>query len=267
MDPPPVESAALTIRKSLETATVGDGGPEVSTVATSFGTLKGQFIFEGPPQVRKLLNADKEQNICAPGGQMPQDNILLIGENGGIANVVIYAKKTKGKHESAIQPVNPEVVFDQKQCMFLSPVLAAQVGQTIRIKNSDPILHNTNISKTSFNQQIPVKGSLDFPVKSEVLTPIEVSCSIHPWMKAYMLFRKDSYFAVTDKDGKFEIPNLPADEEILFQVWHAKAPRGLPASSTVIKADDKGQFKVKLEKDQVLDVQQLKVAAPALVSG
>ena len=32
------------------------------------------------------------------------------------------------------------------------------------------------------------------------------------------------YFAVTDKDGNFEIKNVPIDEEITVYVWHASNP-------------------------------------------
>ena len=39
-------------------------------------------------------------------------------------------------------------------------------------------------------------------------------------MTAYMLPRKNGYFAVTDADGTFEIANVPAGEQLEFQVWH-----------------------------------------------
>jgi hypothetical protein len=38
-------------------------------------------------------------------------------------------------------------------------------------------------------------------------------------MNAYLLIREDPYSAVTDKDGKFTIKNLPAGEHT-FKVWH-----------------------------------------------
>ena len=37
-------------------------------------------------------------------------------------------------------------VFDQKECVFSSHVLPVRVGQTVVIKNSDPIGHNTNVT-------------------------------------------------------------------------------------------------------------------------
>jgi hypothetical protein len=40
-------------------------------------------------------------------------------------------------------------------------------------------------------------------------------------MNAYLLIREDPYFAVSDKDGKIEIKNLPAGEHT-FVVWNGK---------------------------------------------
>ena len=42
-------------------------------------------------------------------------------------------------------------------------------------------------------------------------------------MKARLLVRPDPYFAVSDKDGNFEIKNLPAGTELEFQVWQEKS--------------------------------------------
>ena len=65
-----------------------------------------------------------------------------------------------------------------------------------------------------------------------------------------MLPRNDKYFAVTKDDGSFEIPNLPAGEEVEIQVWHERGAG--PGGALVLPKKDlkwtpKGRFKVKLE--------------------
>jgi hypothetical protein len=248
--------AASEIRAKLLAKPASDASdssqPEAGPVG--FRSLAGQFVLGGMDRVEiKLLEANikpEDRAVCAPEGHNPRDNSLLVDEaTRGIADVVVFARKTKNKHESALEPEEPEVVFDQKECLFLSPVLVAQVGQTIQVKNSDPVGHNTNIQGTSFNQIIPVNQSAPFPVKSQIEAAKEVACNIHPWMKAYMWFRKDGYFAVTDAQGKFEIKNLPAGEEIEFQVWHARARGGVALNKPDLKWDAKGRFKLKLEPD------------------
>ena len=53
--------------------------------------------------------------------------------------------------------------------------------------------------------------------------PYLVECSIHPWMKAYVWALDTPYAAVTDKDGKFEIKNVPTGVEVSVVGWHEGA--------------------------------------------
>jgi hypothetical protein len=79
-------------------------------------------------------------------------------------------------------------------------------------------------------------------------------------MKAYIIARDDSYFAVTKPDGTFEIANLPAGDEIEFQVWHERAGKGLAA-----QPDWKGgRFKVTIPADGAADLGQIKVPVSVL---
>jgi hypothetical protein len=260
--------AAKEIREKL-LAKAADGGGD-ATAATDAGpagyaSLKGQFVLGAGTVEVKLLNVNRDLEVCAPGGQMPRDNSLIVDDaTKGIADIVIFARRVKHKHESALMPAETEVVFDQKECLFLSPAFVAQVGQTIQVKNSDPVGHNTNIQGTSFNQIIPVNQSSPFEVKTQIEAPREVGCNVHPWMKAYMWFRKDGYFAVTAKDGTFTIENLPAGELIEFQAWHARAGTGLALSVPELKWDAKGRFRVTLESDTPKDLGKLEVPAAVL---
>jgi Polysaccharide lyase family 4, domain II len=58
-------------------------------------------------------------------------------------------------------------------------------------------------------------------------------------MTAYWLVLDHPYFAVTDKDGNFEIKNVPAGTQKLV-VWHEAASYVTPTSgeSITIKAND-----------------------------
>jgi hypothetical protein len=264
---------AQEIRAKMLAKPAGDAtkASQAEAGPAGFGSLKGQFVLGGTDRVEiKLLQANikpEDRAVCAPGGRMPPDTSLLVDDaTRGIADIVVFARKTKNKHESAAMPDEPEVVFDQKDCLFLSPVLVAQVGQTIQVKNSDPVGHNTNIQGTSFNQIIPVNQSAPFQVKAQTETPKEVACNIHPWMKAYMWFRKDGYFAVTNKDGSFEIKNLPAGEAIEYQVWHARARGGVALDKAELKWDAKGRFKLTLAADETKDLGKLEVP-PAILAG
>jgi hypothetical protein len=263
--------AAEKIREKLlvKTTEGGDATAEATGAGPAgFASLKGQFVLGAGTVEMKLLDVNRDHNVCAPGGQTPRDPSLIVDDaTRGISDIVVFARRTKHKHESATKPAEPEVVFDQKACIFLSPAFVAQVGQTIQVKNSDPVGHNTNIQGTSFNLIIPVNEARPFEVKAQSDTAKEVACNIHPWMKAYMWFRKDGYFAVTKKDGTFEIANLPAGEQIEFQAWHAKARGGLALNIPELKWDAKGRFRVTLEPDAPKDLGKLEVPAAVMAGG
>ncbi len=271
--PRPETQAALGIREKL-LAGAADAAPAEAAAGeaagTGWGTLRGTFEFVGTPPTPGKLTVDKDLGVCGKGNGI-LDNSLLVSSDGGIANIVLYAR-AKRVHESA-QPLPAghaatPIEFDQKGCMFLTHVVALQVGQMVEIKNSDPLGHNTKIDPAKglpFNQSVPSGTPLAYVPTAEEAFPATVACSIHPWMRAYMLPRKDKYFAVTTANGAFEIPNLPAGEEVEIQVWHERAAGSqgaLVLDNKDLKWTNKGRFKIKLEADKPTDL-ELKVPAAA----
>jgi hypothetical protein len=260
------------IRKTLvgDAAEASAAGEEAVT-GTGWATLKGRFLYEGEPPQMPPYSVNKDQATCAPGGQAPPQEFLVVDSaTKGIANIAVYPRRVARVHDDAAAITEP-AVFDQKDCVFLTHVLAVGVGQPIIIKNSDNVGHNTNVAgQNSFNQTIPSGGETPFAAKREEATPASVTCSIHPWMKAYLLPRKNAYFAVTRPDGSFEIANLPAGEEIEIQVWHEHAAGGKGAlfveneAAQALDWDDKGRFKITLEADEV---RELNITVPASAFG
>jgi hypothetical protein len=253
---------AEKIRKALVGDVAASEEAEESSSGSGWATIKGHFIYDGDPPPMPPYQVNKDQATCAAGGQTPLQQYLVVDATSrGIANVAIYPRKVSRVHESAA-PLTETFVFDQKECVFLTHVAAVSVDQPIEIKNSDDVGHNTNISgQNAFNQTIPSGGSAPFAAKREEAVPAPVSCSIHPWMRAYLLPRKDAYFAVTAPDGSFEIANLPAGEEIEVQVWHEHAAGGKGAlyvdtdAAKALKWDNKGRFKIKLEPDETRELE------------
>jgi hypothetical protein len=259
--------AAGRIRATLASVSAG-GGPAAAAASTGtgWGTLKGRFTFAGSPPAARPLVVDKDTEVCSRGGMKLVDRSLLVDPSTkGLANVVVFARKTSRVKEAS--PPQTPLVFDQKQCEFLSPVFAARVGQPIDVHNSDPIGHNTNIAGSSFNQLIPAGQGTLYKPDAETGMPTMVTCNIHPWMKAYAVFRKDGYVAVSATDGSFTIPDLPAGETIEFQVWHERSggPNGaVGLEKPDLKWTPKGRFQVKLEPDEVKDIGTIDVPAGAI---
>jgi hypothetical protein len=134
-------------------------------------------------------------------------------------------------------------------------MFAMRSSQKLKILNSDPIGHNTNISATGkanqFNQTIAANGYALYEPGGEAVEPFAVSCSIHPWMAARMIVRQNPYFAVTGPDGTFEIPHVPTGVDLEFRVWQEKC-RFVPAATVdgTPAPGFKGRLKLKLAKDE-----------------
>lgn len=257
--------AAIEIRKALDTSSgsEGEGGAaDAASSGTGWATLKGRFAFDGNPPTMSPYDVTKDQATCTANGKAPlQQTLLVDSATKGIKNVVVFVRNAPRVHESA-GPSKEPVLYDQKECVFVTHVLPLTVGQPLQLKNSDNVGHNTNIrgKKNTFNQTIPAGASIPFVPQKEEALPAPVNCSIHPWMSAYMLPRKNSYYAVTGEDGTFEIPNLPAGEELEIQVWHESATGpggGLVLSTPEAKANKwskKGRFKIQLKQDETKEI-------------
>ena len=224
---------ASALRADLNKASAGgaeEGASTDSATPTGWATLTGSFTVGGNRPAAAKLKVDKDESVCAPGGKQMVSEEFVIGDNGGLRDVLIFVSQKLPSdepwtHPSAKLGKTDEVLFDQKECVFLNHVFAIQSSQPIRIKNSDPVGHNTSLKpkkNTAFDQTIPAGASTVYQPKAEEDQPFPVACAIHPWMKSWMIMRGNGYFAVTKPDGTFEIPNLPAGVDLEFRVWQEK---------------------------------------------
>jgi plastocyanin len=192
--------------------------------AQQWGDLEGTFVFKGTPPTPAKLQITKDQEFCGKHNVV-DETVVVNKENNGLANVCVYLLADKPTvHPDYEKDAKAEVVLDNENCRFSPHVAAIRVGQSLVLGNKDPIGHNTKadfFNNTPFNDLIPAGGSIKKTFTVAEGTPSPLSCSIHPWMNAYLLIREDPYFAVSDKDGKILIKNLPAGERT-FVVWSGK---------------------------------------------
>ncbi|HXX00564.1 MAG TPA: carboxypeptidase regulatory-like domain-containing protein [Candidatus Acidoferrales bacterium] len=177
------------------------------TVATVSGTVK----FDGTaPKAAKI---DMSQD---PGckGTNEAENVAV--SNGDLANVFVYVKDGLGNRTFDVP--KDAVVLDQQGCRYHPHVLGVMTGQTVQIKNDDPTTHNihpTPKDNREWNEsQPPSSPALEKNfAREEVMLPVK--CNQHPWMKMYINVVKSPFYAVTDKDGKYEIRGLPPGDYTL----------------------------------------------------
>jgi plastocyanin len=170
-------------------------------VPAAAGELKGTAHFSGAPPSAPPLKATRDQNVC--GQTLPDESVEV--SNGSLANVVVTVKGG-----SIQKPAPTTITLDQHDCRYQPHVQAAPAGSTLQILNSDPMLHNIHGylgTQTLFNMAMPIKGQkLPKPLPRAGL--VHIKCDVHSWMNGYVVVT-DGPYAVTAKDGSYEIKDLP----------------------------------------------------------
>ncbi len=135
-------------------------------------------------------------------------------------NIAVYVDVIADKK---FDPPKDHVVVDQRKMAFIPHVVAVQQGTTVDFLNSDPVGHNVYWPSISGNKKLShnlgtwPKGEKK-PFRFNDLGTASLLCNVHPEMSGYVVVVPTPYFAVTDKEGNFEIKNVPAGKYTL-KTW------------------------------------------------
>jgi len=138
-----------------------DTGAGADIAAGGWGTLRGRFVYDGDPPTRKKAVVNKDTEVC--GAFDLRDEQLIVAEDGGLADIVLWLRTEDTPiHEDYGATADASVELDNNQCRFEPHVVALRLGQTLHIKNSDPVAHNTKIefgANQAFNEGISIGAS------------------------------------------------------------------------------------------------------------
>jgi plastocyanin len=183
------------------------------------GVLAGKISFTGKRPVRKKIDMTEDTQCSQQHATPMYDEALVANRNGTLSNVFVYIKD--GLNGKVFAPPAEPVTIDQHGCWFEPRVLGIQVGQTLRVTNSDPVTHNIHplaeVNRAWNQSQSEGSPALQRRfTKPEVM--IKVKCNIHQWMRAWIGVVEHPYFAVTRADGSFEIGNVPPGQYTI-EAW------------------------------------------------
>lgn len=174
------------------------------------GSISGEIHFSGHKPAMHLVDmSDDPACVHAHHGRQYEQSIVL-GPRDGLANVFVYVEK--GLEGKTFEAPSTPVVIDQTGCWFVPRVLGVQVGQPIKIINSDPVTHNIHPQAEINRAWNHSQGPGDPPIERRFTRPeimIPVKCNIHSWMHAWIGVLPYPYFAVSNDKGSFFIPDLP----------------------------------------------------------
>lgn len=176
------------------------------------GEITGKISLKGaPPPNPEVKDLAADVNC----GKLVTEKVFMpfyvTGPGGELADVFVALTGISGKSTGASAL---PAVLDQKGCQYVPYVLAMQTKQTLVVRNSDPLLHNVHATPTVAGNkerneaQMPngadLKFTFDAPEKF-----LRFKCDVHPWMFSYVCVADHPYFAVSGKDGKFTIKDVP----------------------------------------------------------
>ena len=153
-------------------------------------------------------------------GKLVVQEYVVAALDGSLANTFV---RLQGTFPPTSVPAQP-VVIDQSRCIYAPRVIGVRVGQSVQIKNSDPLLHNVEAlsgKSNGFNIAQPRAGLVyEFRPKNEEVM-LHLKCGIHSWMNAYLGIVSNPYFAVSDTKGTFQIDKVPAGTYAI-EAWHER---------------------------------------------
>lgn len=231
------------------------GGDKVAIEGKDRGTLKGKVVLDGEVPNMAAATADlvakmkaKDETHCLAMNATPEEKSAfewrVDPQSKGVANVFVWLAPPANSYfklsEADKKPGQDQVVIDQPHCAFIPHCAVAftcyndgtsklvPTGQKVVFKNSSGTAHNTNYRGTRTDGFNPlIQPGKDY-VPTDITKPdqITLSCEIHTWMRAYIRNFDHPFTTVTDKDGNFEIKNVPTGVPVQLVYWHEKAEYG-----------------------------------------
>jgi hypothetical protein len=209
---------ALTLFVTASAVAFAQGDYKVVTV-TDGGTISGTVKWSGPVPHSLDFPITKDPQVCDPDSKKTTDlERLVIGQQGGVANTVVYLKNiSSGK---ALELPEQRRHLDQKGCRYIPHILLVPEKSSLDMQSSDATLHTIHMDgAATFN--------LPFPFPNRVTSRTMPSAGLvhlrcnggHVWMNAEMFVVTHPYYAVTDESGRFEFTDVPPGN---YQIvaWH-----------------------------------------------
>ena len=177
--------------------------------------------------VKAKAKADEEKTVKknpeACGAKIKAQK-FVIAAGGGVQYAVAMLTDVKGGKPMAAPA---DLFFDNVACKFEPHVLVMPMGATLKVRNSDDMLHNSHFfqidgaqKKNLVNMALPKKGQVIENTKilrKEGL--VSAQCDAHDFMQGYIWVLPNAYGAVTAADGGFKLTDVPPGSYTL-KVWH-----------------------------------------------
>ena len=184
--------------------------PAARVDSATAGTITGRVLFQGTPPTMPVIDMSSNPN-CERQHKAPfRAETVIVNPNGTLRNVFVHLKD--GLAPAKWTPPAQAAKLDQNGCVYEPHVQGIVTGQSLEILNDDPVNHNVHAEcqkNAAWNESQPPRAEHKFKTfgSEEILFP--VTCSVHPWMRAWIGVSPHPFFAVSGEDGTFRIEGVP----------------------------------------------------------
>jgi plastocyanin len=211
---------ALVLTALFSTRRTANASGAVNVTAKST-SLKGTVKFQGAMPAARPINMAADPSCAKQHASPAMSQEIVADAKGDLQNVVVFV--SEGLGDRTFEPPSQPATIEQKGCMYTPHVLAVRANQQLEVVNSDPTLHNIHPLPANNREWNKAEGpgatAEETFSREEIAIPIK--CNVHPWMRSYIAVFKHPYFAVTGKDGSFDLGNLPPGTYTI-KAWHEK---------------------------------------------
>jgi|SRR5688572_13458285 len=208
--------------KSAEPASPAAAPDAKKVDAGTAATIRGKILLEGTPPQNPVIKMGSDP-ACGNAEVRAES---YVADSGALQNVFVHIKDGLGNKYIFDTPTEP-VKLDQKGCRYVPHVLGVRVSQPLEVSNSDQTLHNVHGMpqvNREFNHGQPIVGMKNTVTFSSPEVMVPFKCDVHAWMLAYVGVVPHPYFAVTGKEGTFELQTIPPGTYTV-EAWHEKLGR------------------------------------------
>lgn len=157
--------------------------------------------------------------------------IALMGNSAQAAQITVNSTTGQPLEDAVVEVYyetastansTPEHNIYQRDATFHPHVLSIPTGSYVAFPNEDNTRHHVysfSPAKT-FDLNLYLHETPP-PVHFEQAGVVALGCNIHDHMEAFIVVTDAPYAAITDSDGKLELPTLPAGQHRI-RVWHSR---------------------------------------------
>ena len=188
---------------ALAVATLGAGAVTTDLRAVTAVQAPAAGGIRGHLTIRQLARPAAPRPDIAASAAVPQHDLSELRRG------VVYLDTAP---RSAFEEREPaRAVLDQRNERFVPHLLAVMVGTVVDFPNSDHIYHNVfSLSRAQRFDLGRYAAGRSKSVRMDRPGVVRVFCDIHSHMNAFILVFNHRFFDITDDDGRFELPTLPA---------------------------------------------------------